>query len=63
MKKDLELYSAGANWGRTSSIKIDGKEYSPNKIGLNFVVLNEGFEVIETVRFNTFDSCDRVIFR
>ncbi len=63
LKKDLELYSAGANWGRTSSIKIDGKEYSPNKIGLNFVVLNEGFEVIETVRFNTFDSCDRVIFR
>ena len=63
LKKDLELYSAGATWGRTSSIKIDGKEYSPNKIGLNFVVLNEAFEVIETARFNTFDSCERVIFR
>ena len=63
LKKDIELYSAGATWGRTSSIKIDGKEYSPNKIGLNFVVLNEAFEVVETARFNTFDGCERVIFR
>ena len=62
LKKDIELYSAGATWGRTSSIKIDGKEYSPNKIGLNFVVLNQAFEVVETARFNTFDGCERVIF-
>ena len=63
LKKDLELYSAGATWGRTSSIKIDGKDYSPNKIGLNFVVLNEAFEVVETARFNTFDGCERVILK
>ncbi len=63
LKKGLELHSAGATWGRTSSIKIDGKECSPNKIGLNFVALNEAFEVVETARFNTFDGCERVIFR
>ena len=63
LKKNIELYSAGATWGRTSSMKVDGKEYSPNKIGLNFVALNDSFEVVEMARFNTFDGCERVIFK
>lgn len=63
LRKDLLLYSAGATWGRESSIKVNDREYSPNKIGLNFVILNEQFEVIETARFNTFDTCERVILK
>ena len=60
LKKDLALQSAGATWGRTSSIKIDGEEHSPNKIGLNFVALDDNFNIVEKVRFNTFDSCIRL---
>lgn len=60
LKKDLLMHSAGATWGRTSSIKIDGQEHSLNKIGLNFVALDDNFNVIEKVRFNTFDSCIRL---
>lgn len=61
IEKNLTLHSAGATWGRTSSIKIANKEWSPNKIGLNFVALNDKWEVIEAVRFNTFDSCMRMV--
>ncbi len=61
--KNVELHSAGAPWGRTSSIKIADKELSPNKIGFNFVALNAQWEVVETARFNTFDSCIRVIYQ
>ncbi len=60
LKKDLILQSAGATWGRTSSIKIDGEQHSLNKIGLNFVALDDDFNIVEKVRFNTFDSCLRV---
>lgn len=61
--KELKLHSAGATWGRTSSIKIGDKELSINKIGLNFVVLNDKWEVVEKARFNTFDSCVRTLER
>jgi hypothetical protein len=57
---DLELESAGYEEGNTSSIKIDGIEYSKNKRGMNIVVydLNKG-EVVDSVNFDTYVSIYR----
>jgi hypothetical protein len=58
----VELVSAGATMGRKSNTKINGKEYSPQKRGLNFVVVNDKLEVIETADFDTYEETTRAIF-
>ena len=51
--KEYQVISAGHNVGNNSSILIDGKEYSLNVRGMNFVVL-ENDKIIDTVAFDTF---------
>lgn len=49
------IISAGYDCGNVSSIVIDGKEYSVNSRGLNFVIYsNESHQVIDSVCFDTF---------
>ena len=50
----MEIISSGLNTGALSSVKIDGKEYSTNMCGLNFVVWdNRTNLVVDSVCFNT----------
>ena len=49
---EYSVVSAGFTVGNTSSIIINGNEYSKKTRGLNFAVLNNG--VIEAVSFDTF---------
>lgn len=50
----IVVASSGFNTGSYSSITIDGKEYSPNRTGLNIVVFdNETQLVVDSVNFNT----------
>ena len=52
-KNVIEIKSAGFCCGNVSSIKVNGIEYSKNRRGLNFVIIdNQSFEVV-----NQF-SCD-----
>ena len=46
------LVSGGYNVGSTSSVVIDGQEYSMNRRGMNIVVVEDG-KVIDTVAFDT----------
>jgi hypothetical protein len=62
-KKTIDMLSAGGLWGRTCSTKVDGKETANQKTGLNIVVLNENYEVVESVDFNTYSTCERVILK
>jgi Family of unknown function (DUF6311) len=62
-KKTLDILSAGGLWGRTCSSKIEGKETANQKTGLNIVVLNDNYEVVESVDFNTYMTCERVILK
>lgn len=51
---DLEVVSAGYTEGNISSIKINGKEYSKNKRGMNIVVYDlYKNEVVDSVNFDT----------
>lgn len=55
--KILHVKSAGAYCGNVSSIMIDGKEYSQNRRGLNFTVLdNTTFEVLQSFYCDTYDD-------
>lgn len=48
------MISSGLNTGANASIKINGKEYSTNLCGLNFVVFDNSTNlVIDSVNFNT----------
>lgn len=50
----IEVISSGLNTGANASIKINGKEYSTNLCGLNFVVFDNSTNlVIDSVNFNT----------
>lgn len=50
----VEIISKGLNVGNNSSIKINGKEYSKNKRGLNIVVYDKLLqEVADSVSFDT----------
>ena len=52
-----ELLSAGSACGNTSSIKIDGTEYSKNGRGLNIVVYNhETKNIVDSVCFCTYEQ-------
>lgn len=53
----IEIVSKGLNVGNTSSIKINGKEYSKNKRGLNIVVYDKLLqEIADSVSFDTHDG-------
>lgn len=48
------ILSAGYNAGPSSSIIIDGTEYSKNGRGMNFVIYDKvQMKVIDQVRFDT----------
>ena len=51
--KMIYLRSGGSEYGKDSSIQIDGKEYSLNQKGFNAVVLDYSFEVREQAAFDT----------
>jgi hypothetical protein len=63
IKKDLNLYSAGADKGNLGSAKIEGKEYSPNRRGMNFVVLDDEFNVVATDFMDTFEQGIRAVIK
>ncbi|MFV0441410.1 MAG: aryl-sulfate sulfotransferase [Lachnospirales bacterium] len=51
------ILSGGFDYGNVSSIIINNKEYSINKIGLNFVIYdNEQHKVVDSVNFNTYEA-------
>lgn len=53
----IEIVSKGYSVGNSSSIKIDGKEYSKNKRGLNIVVYDKLLQKIaDSVSFDTHDG-------
>ena len=60
---NLTLASGGAYMGNRSKTIIGEKDYSPNKRGLNFVVVNDKFEVIETTNFDTYEETNHAIFK
>ncbi len=65
--KKYGLGSAGYETGNTSSVMIDGEEYSVNKTGFNIVVYSvKTGEVINSTEFNTnfgyYVSKDRMVF-
>lgn len=58
----FEVVSKGHSVGNVSNIKLDGKEYSKNKRGLNILVYDKLLEeVADSVSFDTHDSltCSR----
>lgn len=61
-RKKFEIVSAGANCGNVSSIKINGVEYSKNRRGLNFVVVNnKTLEVVQSFYCDTYDDDNALI--
>ena len=55
---DYSMVSAGFDFGNTSSIKLNGIEYSKNRRGLNIVVYNNQTHLVEdSVCFDTYDAC------
>lgn len=53
----FDIESAGFTCGNTSSIKLNGREYSKNYRGLNIVVYNyETLKIVDTVCFDTFSE-------
>lgn len=51
---EVNLVSKGYDIGNTSSIQINGKEYSKNSRGLNIVVYDK--ETNEVISSNVFDT-------
>jgi hypothetical protein len=58
-KKPITLSSGGAYMGRSSKMMIGDKDHSPNKRGLNFVILNDAFEVIDVLDVDTYEGAKR----
>ena len=56
-KKEIYLESAGMDYGNRAKIIVDGRDYSLRERGLNIVVLNAEFNVIEVTAFDTFEKC------
>lgn len=54
--KPFRIYSAGNPYGNRSSIEVDGKEYSPNKKGLNIAVFDQTGRFIRSYTFDTHSS-------
>jgi hypothetical protein len=61
-KKEMYLESSGMDFGNTAKIHIEGRDYSLRQRGLNVVVLDDEFEVLETTFFDTFEKCSNVVF-
>jgi Family of unknown function (DUF6311)/Interleukin-like EMT inducer len=59
--RTIEIHSGGSEKGNLASILVNEKEYSPNLRGFNLVVLDNAFNVIEKVCFDTFDTCNQVV--
>lgn len=56
-KTIYEVKSGGYKGGNVCSIVIDGKEYSPNAVGINWVVYdNAANKVVDSVAFNTHEE-------
>ncbi len=49
---ELNIVSAGYKYGNLASIKINGKEYSPDQRGFNVVVLDQFMRIKEAVYFD-----------
>lgn len=62
IQKNVSLTSAGQTFGNVSKITVDEKDYSTNKRGINFVVLNDNFEVVRTAYFDTYVENTHAIF-
>ena len=60
-KKEMYLESSGMDYGNTSKILIEGRDYSLRQRGLNVIVLNDDFEVVETTFFDTFEKCSALV--
>jgi Family of unknown function (DUF6311)/Interleukin-like EMT inducer len=54
---DIEMESAGADAGNRAKIQIGEKNEAKNTRGINFVVLDKHFKVIESTCFDTFENC------
>jgi hypothetical protein len=54
---DIEMESAGATAGNIAKIQITDKNEAKNTRGINFVVLDKDFKVIESTCFDTFENC------
>jgi|GEM_PF-1337383 len=51
--KNIELQSLGWQTGNSSSIRVNGQEFSPDDRGFNIVVLDEQGDVRDTLNFDT----------
>jgi hypothetical protein len=63
ISEKLNLISCGDVHHKMSKTLINGKEYSPYQRGLNFVVVNDKFEVIETSFFDTYEETSHAVFK
>lgn len=55
--KKVSISSGGAEAGNFSQIRVNDREYSPNFRGMNIAVLDDDFNVLETVYFDTYQEC------
>ena len=60
--KKLQLVSQGDVQNKMSKTLVDEKEYSLFHRGLNFVVVNDKFQVIETTYIDTYDETSHAFF-
>jgi len=61
-KKNMYIESSGMDFGNTAKIQIDGRDYSLRQRGLNVIVLDDEFNVLETTYFDTFEKCSNLVF-
>jgi hypothetical protein len=54
---DIQIESAGALSGNIANIQVGEKNEAKNTRGINFVVLDKNFKVIESTCFDTFENC------
>jgi hypothetical protein len=59
-KKEMYIESSGIENGNTAKIHIEGRDYSLRERGLNIIVVNDEFEVLETTVFDTFEKCSHL---
>jgi hypothetical protein len=54
---DIQMESAGALSGNIANIQVGEKQEAKNKRGINFVVLDKNFKLLESTCFDTFENC------
>lgn len=62
LKQPFSIKSAGLFFGNYSSINVNGKEYSPNKRGLNFAIFDRNMNFLYSMNIDTHES-DIKVFR